>query len=333
MAFSSFDIRKIAGNSQVDIYELDKLVREEFSLKDHEIDKPYGHFYFTESEEELDGFQKSISWAGLIHVIIYYSNINYGKSSIYDIEAAIAWVREHAIQLPNSALAFTTKLMRFLKQRGYYVFVNFHRDEYRNSNEYVNTYNSYKILKNESGLFECDENGKLLEFYPDSRNLIDEAKIRETYTFGKSYYKPCVHSLVIPEGVTALEREFFSGGFVKDQIQFPQTLVSLGDKWNPGVFSNSCLPEIIISDNVCSIGEFAFGNSHIKSLRFTRVPRCEYLRQLKGAYIGTLFLPKECLQLWQRCFDGSAFLHETNDVVFLTTIMNREETSCYLLRS
>lgn len=316
MAFSSFSIRNNLDNSIVDIDEIDKLVRDEFSLKDYDVDKPYGHFYFTESEEELNGFQKSISWAGLIHVIVYYSNINYGKSSIYDIEAAMAWIKEHAILFPQSALAFTTKLVRFLKQKGYYVFVNFHRDEDRNSNEYVNTYNSYKIIKNESGLFECDDNGKLLKFYPDSHNLIDEAKVRETYTFGKSYYKPCVHSLIIPEGVTSLEHEFFRGGFVKDQLYFPQTLVSLGDKWNPDVFSDSCLPEIVIPENVHSIGEFAFGNSYIKSLRLTRVSECDYLRQFKGVQIRTLYLPKECQQQWQQGFDGYAFLHEAENVEF-----------------
>lgn len=314
MAFDSFDIRKITDNSRADLNEVDKLICDEFGLEFS--DKDYGHFFFTESEEELGAFQKSISWAGLIHVIAYYSNINYGKASDYDIEAAMTWIREYAVHFPHSANVFTTKLVKFLKEKGFYVFVNFHRDEDRNSNEYANTYNSYKIIKNESGLFECNDEGKLLRFYPDSQNLLDEAKVRETYTFGKSYYKPCIHSLIIPEGVTSLEHEFFRGGLVQDVIQLPSTLVSLGDKWNHGVFSDSCLPEIVIPDSVHSIGEFAFGNSRVKSLRFTRIFECEYLRQFKGAYIETLFLPKEHLQQWQKGFDGYAFLHEVKNVDF-----------------
>lgn len=320
MAFDSFSIRKISDNSEANLDEVDRMICDEFNLE--LTDEDYGHFFFTLTEEEqktLGHFgksQESISWAGLIHVIVYYSNINYGKSSIYDIEAAMAWIREHAIHFPYSALVFTTKLIKFLEQKGFYVFVNFHRDEGHNSNEYANTYNSYKILKNESGLFECDDNGKLLKFYPDSQNLVDEAIVRETYTFGKSYYKPCVHSLIIPEGVTSFEHDFFRAGFVKDCIQFPKTLLSLGDKWNPGVFSDTHLPEVVIPDNVSMIGEFAFGNSVIKRLRLLRLFECEYLRQFKGAQIETLCLPNECCGLWQHRFDGFAYLHDIQDVEF-----------------
>lgn len=314
MAFDSFDIRKITDNSRANLNEVDKLICDEFGLEFS--DKDYGHFYFTESKEELGAFQKSISWAGLIHVIAYYSNINYGKASNYDIEAALTWIREYAIHFPHSATVFTTKLVTFLKEKGFYIFVNFHRDENHKNNEYTNSYNSYKILKNESGVFECNDEGKLLRFYPDSNNLIDGAKVRETYTMGKSYYKPCIHSLIIPEGVISLEHDFFRGGLVQDEVQFPSTLVSLGDKWNPCVFSDACLPEIVIPDNILSIGEFAFGNSRIKSLRLTHVFESEYLRQFKGAYIGILFLPKECQQQWQQGFDGYAFLHEVNNVEF-----------------
>lgn len=315
MAFDSFDIRKITDNSRANLNEVDKLICDEFGLEFS--DKDYGHFFFTESEEELGAFQKSISWAGLLHVIVYYSIINYGKVSNYDIEAAMTWIREYAVHFPHSATVFTTKLVKFLEEKGFYVFVNFHRDEDRNCNEYTNSYNSHMILKNESGVFECNDKGKLLRFYPDSQNLLDEAKVRETYTFGKSYYKPCIHSLIIPEGVTSLEHEFFRGGLVQDNVQLPNSLVSLGDKWNPCVFSDSCLPELIIPDNVNLIGEFAFGNSRIRSLRLTRVFESEYLRQFKGAYIETLFLPEACQQHWRQGFDGYAYLHmKANDVEF-----------------
>lgn len=127
MIFDSFSIRKITDNSIVNIDELDKMVCNELNLELK--DKDYGHFIFTESEEELGSFQKSISWVGLIHTIVYYSNIGYGKSSIYDLEAAMAWIKEYAINFPCSTLQFTSKLVLLLKQKGLYVFVNYHRDE------------------------------------------------------------------------------------------------------------------------------------------------------------------------------------------------------------
>lgn len=140
MAFDSFSIRKIADNSKVNLDEVDKMVCDEFNFEFNE--KDYGHFYFTETEEELGSFQKSISWAGLIHTIVYYSYINYGKCSTYDIEAAMAWIRENAIIFPHSAIDFTTKLAEFLEQKGLYVFAHFLRDtDYKD--EYINTYNGY----------------------------------------------------------------------------------------------------------------------------------------------------------------------------------------------
>ena len=316
MAYNSFTIRSSSDNSVVDLEDIDLLVRKEFSLQDDELFKPYGCFSFTESEEELDGFQEMISWPGLIHTIVFYSNINYGKSSTYDIEAAMAWIREYAIRFPHSAVVFTSKLIEFLKQKGLYVFVNFHRDEDYNKKEYVNTYNHYKILKSESGMFECDDEGKLLRFYPEPQNLLDETRIRETYTFEKSFFKPCVHSLIIPEGVTAISEGFFSKGFVKDTFYFPNTLCSIGNEADYNVFAGSCLPDIIIPNKVNMIGNFAFGNSIIKSVRFSRVFECEYLRQFEGADIETLYLPHECRQQWEIRFDGYAYLHEAQNVEF-----------------
>lgn len=307
MAFDSFDIRKITDNSRADLHEVDKLICDEFGLEFS--DKDYGHFYFTESEEELGAFQKSISWAGLIHVIAYYSNINYGKASNYDIEAAMTWIREYAVHFPHSAIVFTAKLVKFLKEKGFYVFVTFHRDEDRNSNEYTNSYNSHKILKNESGVFECDDEGKLLRFYPDSQNLLDEAKVREIYTFDKIYYKPCIHSLIIPEGVTALEHEFFRGGFIKNELVFPSTLTSIGSHYEDCVFANTRLSKVILPNSLEMIGCFAFGNSIIEELVYPqKMFDYPYLRQFKGTRIKHLSLPKE---LFGRVFEPKEKAIET----------------------
>lgn len=127
MAFDSFSIRRLTDNSIMDMVAVDKMVCDKFNLKF--TDKDYGHLYFTETREDLGTSQKSISWASLIHVIVYYSNINYGKSSTYDIEAAMAWIREYAIHFPHAAVDFTSELVKFLEQNGLYIFVNYHRNE------------------------------------------------------------------------------------------------------------------------------------------------------------------------------------------------------------
>ena len=294
--------------------EVDRMVCDEFNIEFNE--KDYGHFYFTETEKELGSFQKSVSWASLIHTIVYYSNINYGKSSTYDIEAAMAWIREHAIHFPHSAVFFISKLVKFLKQKGLYIFVDYHRDEERNENEYVNTYNSYKILRNESGMFECNDDGKLLRFYPSAQNLLDETIVKKTNSFGKSFFKPSIHSLIIPEGVTAIGRDFFSDGIVEDTIHFPETLCSIGKGPEVRVFADTHLPDIIIPERVNMIGALAFENSVIRSVRYLRVFECEYFHQFEGANVETLYLPYKCRQQWEKGFDGYAYLPKAKYVEF-----------------
>jgi hypothetical protein len=183
-----------------------------------------------------------------------------------------------------------------------------------NTDEYVNTYNHYKILRNESGMFECDDDGKLLRFYPDVQNLLDETIVKDRFTFGKSYYKPCVHSLIIPEGVTAIGENFFRYGFVEEIFHFPNTLRSIGDERDHGVFAKSHLPDVVIPESVETIGIFAFGSCTIKSIKLTRFFDCEYLRQFNDAHIGTLYLPYDCR--WNHGFDGFVYLHEAKNVEF-----------------
>lgn len=313
MAFRHFSIRSISNNTVVDENEIDRQVCEKFNL--NYSDEDYGHFFFTESEAE-EFHQKSISWVGLLDWIFYHALTLAGscRRSNLEIEAALAWTRQY-VGMPESTVRFLSDLLEFFKENGYYVYVYGHSVD-KEDDFFRNLYRGEIIFENESGLFLCGNSGELKRFFPATENLLDKSIIRERYTFHEAYYKPCVHSLIIPEGVTSFEHDFFRGGFVKDQIHFPQTLVSLGDKWNQCVFADSCLPEIIIPDHVRSIGEFAFGNSQIKSLRLTCVSECEYLRQFKGAQIETLYLPKECQQQWQQGFDGYAFLHEVKKVEF-----------------
>lgn len=311
MAFDSFSIRRIDDNTRVDINDVDRIVCEEFGLEFS--DKDYGHFYFKESEEELGSFQESISWAGLLHTIVYYSNINYGKASIYDIEAAMAWVKEHAVHFPHSAIVFTTKLMKFIESKGLYVFVNFHRDENRNRDEYYCSYNSYRIFRSESGVFECDDDGKLLQFYPDINNLLDEPEIRYRNIYGKIYFIPSVHSLVIPEGVTCIGDDFFRCGLVKDVIVFPKSLKAIGYC----AFADSSLPDVAISNNVSKIGDFAFGNSIIHSIRLTsKIESSDSHRQFQGAKIVTLYVPKEWMEQGRSLSTGYVYLDDSENIEF-----------------
>lgn len=315
-----FCIREKESNHEVDISVLDEMICKEFGLANlNPIADDYGYFVFSESKNKDFKGQKSVSWVGLLHGIAYYSSIRHGRRSKTEIIGALYEMLTFAITFPHSTITFTSKLLDYLDQKGLCVFFEYtaaRKTIPADDNIYINRSNRLMCISSESGLFVCDEYGRLNGFYPSTHNILNEQKVREVYTFGKSYYRPCVHSLIIPEGVTSLEHEFFRGGLVKDQIYFPQSLVSLGDRWNPGVFSDSCLPDIIIPDNVRSIGEFAFGNSTIRSVKFSRIFECEYLRQFKGAQIGTLYMPKECYQQCQQVFGGFAFLHDANNVEF-----------------
>ena len=147
----------------------------------------------------------------------------------------------------------------------------------------------YKTYQNVSGSFTCDQEGSLLSFEPTPENRLSEPIVREVYSCGPSYYKMAVRSLIIPEGVVAIEGDFFRYGYVQEILSFPTTLRRIGDNC---AFANCSLPDVVIPSGVNMIGSFAFGDSKIKSLCLTRVFECEYLRQFKGAEIDKLILPE-----------------------------------------
>lgn len=201
-------------------------------------------------------------------------------------------------------------------------FIPFGNDYPENMDDrFINLANDHQVLRSESGLFECDPEGKLIRFYPDPKNLLDEVVLKEEYTYGKSYYRPCVHTLIIPEGVTAFTREFFRYGYVENEISFPDTLVSLGSEFDDCVFADTCLPIVAIPESVEMIGTFAFGHSIIESLSFKRLVKSIYLRQFKEACIGTVYLPREFRQQWeQKTLQEYPYLRDIgrdDDVVFL----------------
>lgn len=168
-----------------------------------------------------------------------------------------------------------------------------------NPNEFLCSYNDHKIYKNESGLFECSDCGKLLNYFPDRKNLF-KTNVRDVY--GNDLYYPCVQSLNIPEGVTSFENEFFRGGVVNKILCFPSTIEKIGDYSEAsGVFADSILPEVIIPRTVKIIGRLAFGHSQIKRLVFEDSIQCLYARQFKDSTIDELVISRA---IWES--DGFA---------------------------
>ena len=122
--FDTFSVCRKDDNSEVNVMMIDKMLREHFQLRTNEQDLPYGHFFFTGKDESMGISQISISWAGLIHCVVYYSEINGGRRSTYDMVAALSWIKWAGIGFPDSTVDFLSKMMDYLDQKGYYVYVN-----------------------------------------------------------------------------------------------------------------------------------------------------------------------------------------------------------------
>lgn len=153
--------------------------------------------------------QGSISWAGLIHEIVYWSDIDYGTRRKSEVLGALVYVIKHTVHFPIRMIDVLSRLLDFIyDEQNMYLHVTVHPDKYDPSYLYKNIYAHKIILKNETGLFECNEGGKLLSYYPSIQVLMDKTEMREHYTYGESYYKPSIHSLIIPEGITSFSREF-----------------------------------------------------------------------------------------------------------------------------
>lgn len=77
--FRGFRIVEKESNHTVDSDLLDKMVCDRFGLSNQNpINDDYGYYVFPESlEEGWDGGQESVSWAGLLHCIAYYSSIRH----------------------------------------------------------------------------------------------------------------------------------------------------------------------------------------------------------------------------------------------------------------
>lgn len=164
----------------------------------------------------------------------------------------------------------------------------------KNYDAFINHVNNSIIYRNETGLYECDERGMLMEYYPSTDNLLSESVVRKHYTFGDDYFSPCVKRMIVPEGVKSLRAGFFRGGLVESELIFPDTITSIGSQDEDCVFADTQLPKVVLPDSLEMIGVFAFGNSIIEELIYPqKMFDYPYLRQFKGSRIKHLALPKE----------------------------------------
>ena len=293
--FSTFEIRSQHFQKSVDYNELDRLICEKFDLKFSNED--YGHFPFFEGEMH----QESISWAGLIHEIVYWSDIDYGKRRKSEVLGALVYVIKHAIRFPMRMIDVLSKLLDFIyDEQNMYLYVTVRPDKYDPSYLYKNIYAHKQILKNETGLFECDEDGKLLSYYPSINVLMEKTEVRERYTYRDSYYRPCIHSMIVPEGITSFCREFFMGGMIEGDLVLPQTLKVIGTEIDDCVFAYSSIGRVILPNTIESIGVFAFGKSNIEELVYPdKIIELQYPRQFKGTKINKLLLPQNIFDYLQ----------------------------------
>lgn len=293
--FSTFEIRSQHSQKSVDYNELDRLICEKFDLKYSNED--YGHFPFLEGEMR----QESISWAGLIHEIVYWSDIDYGTRRKSEVLGALVYVIKYAIRFPMRMIDVLSKLLDFIyDEQKMYIYVRMRPDEYDPDYLYKNVYAHKQILKNETGLFECDEDGKLLSYYPSINVLMEKTEVRERYTYRDSYYRPCIHSMIVPEGVTSFCREFFRGGMIEGDLVLPQTLKVIGTEIDYCVFADSSIGRVILPNTIESIGDIAFGKSNIEELVYPdKIIELQYARQFKGTKINKLLLPQNIFDYLQ----------------------------------
>lgn len=158
--------------------------------------------------------------------------------------------------------------------------------------EYQNIYlgrsepkESWTELRNESGAFWVDSDGALMDFSRDrKKNYIKGAE------------KNTLLRLNVPEGVTALHQELFSGGSldemtILEEMTLPDSLRYIG----PNVFACSHLPHVVLPPHLEVFGDFAFGASQIRSVTIRGNMKGYLLplhvREFRDVEIGEICVP------------------------------------------
>ncbi|MBQ8381424.1 MAG: leucine-rich repeat protein [Clostridia bacterium] len=138
-------------------------------------------------------------------------------------------------------------------------------------------------------------------------------------------YSGALREIVIPEGVTRIEDNTFSGAFSLETLTLPESLTAIGKR---AFFGCSALKSVVIPDNVISIGDEAFSN-------------CTSLSDVSispsVAYIGTntflgcsslwkIICPSRCkAETWSDTWSGDRAEHAS----FLTTDEPITENEAY----
>lgn len=127
----------------------------------------------------------------------------------------------------------------------------------------------WKTCSSRSGVFVCDEKGRLRRFIRSERNGIHLAQIGELRSGGFIF-----KDLIIPEGIRQIGSigthsfidDYAGDGFkniiVLDEIQFPNSLKIMGF----GCFYNSCLPDVVFPESLEKLDGYAFAGSRIRKL-------------------------------------------------------------------
>ena len=276
-----FEIRCLTSCLCENLEKLDKIICESLGLQSSPYD--YGHFLL--SEGGMDHI--SISWVKLIHEILYYSDMDYGmkmKSEVLD-----AFVAEHALKSSPRATRMLSRLLDLIyDELNMYIIKVFSGD---NPQILKNIHTREVLLKNETGAFLCNEDGKLLSYYPSIEVLMDKPIGIEDYP--NCFYKPCIRTMKVPEGVTGFSSNFFRSGMIEGELILPDSLKTIGTEMDVCVFANTYIGHLAIPKSVETIGVFAFGSSRIKELVYpNKIIESQHMRQFKDAIIGNLTIPE-----------------------------------------
>lgn len=305
-----FSIRYSSNNNIADINAIDDALCVELRLKRA---SDYGHFQFPESQNDREYEEDSISWVALLHGIAYYSSIRIGKNSFYEIMGALYEMLELALDLPKSCISFLSDLLNYFERNGFYVY--FESVIYRDTlcaNEDMFIHPRGRYITNQSGLFEFNQENSLIDFHPDSHNIIVDPEVRRTPSYEIIYIRQTVSFVRIPDGIVSIKSGLFQRFIIKHDLVLPDSLHIIGEY----AFADSRLPDIVIPEGFCIIGSGAFDNSIIKSIRFNNRFQFEYLYTLSGARIEKLYLPMKVKSEWQKKrvnYDG---LFQARDIVF-----------------
>lgn len=148
-----------------------------------------------------------------------------------------------------------------------------------------------KFLYSESGRFLVDADGVVQRFEPSNGNL---PKDEVTTLSGNYIYETSksVRTLVIPEGVKGFASDFMRETKVTERFVLPEGLLRIGKNGHgiadgeQCVFANCILPTVAIPPSVRTLGNFAFGHTHIKTLQLPASLRSPYGRQFKDSHIA-----------------------------------------------